>query len=440
MVIDYECEGANGYSIAKYKPIRLRTQLTFATDLIVGGALDLKWSLAYRDGWFSSPGFYAEGAQMNVLGNVQVTGAWQGILQPTGTNVIKDKLRADDQLPLLSGIADRNLIDRAGVIRIEPKDIVVDFAPPNGEATVNNGNDEDNPRDHVITYVGGWTEFNDRLSSEHHIHNDFHETSSQGDTAELKFTGTGVQYIGPHDREGGPVKIYLDDVLRAVEDPSRDANDDPVNEVRNGGFTLWKSPQNLPYGQHTIKIENASDKKAWLDAFRVTTNTAAVPTDFHRATCKIVSAPVSIEVTVKEKPGSSPSSTPSTPNPTPTTPAPTPTNSTTQPGQNNDNGNHNPGTNNDRTTADRLVIVNGNTTTTTTATPTAKPSTGPTATNYVAAQVKKTPFGGVPSGEAPEPSRQPYALMAGGSVLLLGSVAGGLVMRRRRAAHAGNRR
>ncbi|MFB9525191.1 hypothetical protein [Nonomuraea roseola] len=54
--------------------------------------------------------------------------------------------------------------------------------------------------------------------------------------------------------------------------------------------------------------------------------------------------------------------------------------------------------------------------------------------------MKKTPFGGVPSGEAPVASQQPYALLAGGSVLLLGSAAGGVVMRRRRAAHAGNRR
>lgn len=438
VVIDYDCYNVgNAYSIAKYAPVRLRTRLTFATDLVVGGALDLKWSIAYKDGSrFSSPGYYAKGAQMNVLGNAQITGAWQGVLQPTGATTIANGLRMDDPLALPAGIADPGQITRAGVIKIEPKDIVVDFAPPDGEATVNNGNDGDNPRNHTITYNGAWTEFNDRLSSEHHVHNDYHETAQQGASAELKFIGTGVQYIGPHDREGGPVKVYLDGAQRAEVDPSRDANDDPVNEVRNGGFTLWESPQDLAYGEHTIKIENGSTNKAWLDAFRVTTNTSKVPTDFHRASCKLVSSPVAIEVTVRDKPGTSPTQSPSgSPSASPSaSPSPTPTTTTTPPG--NNNGNHN--NNGNQTTADRLVSVHANTTTT--ATPTARTSTGPTATNYVAAQVKKTPSGGVPSGEAPEPSRQPYALMAGGSVLLLGSAAGGLAMRRRRAAHAGNRR
>ncbi|MGW5688145.1 hypothetical protein [Nonomuraea sp. NPDC003754] len=439
LVIDYDCYGVgNTYTIAKYAPVRLRTRLTFATDLVVGGALDLKWSIAYKDGSrFSSPGYYAAGAQMNVLGNAQITGAWQGVLQPTGATTISSKLRMDDPLALPAGIADPGQIIKAGVIKIEPKDIVVDFVPPDGEATVNNGNDGDNPRFHTINYGGPWTEFDDRLSSEHHIHNDYHETSAQGASAELKFIGTGVKYIGPRDREGGPVKVSLDGAQRAEVDPSRNIEDDPVNEVHNGGFTLWESPQDLAYGEHTIKIENGSAKKAWLDAFIVTTNTSKVPTDFHRASCKLVSSPVSVEVTVREKPGQSPTVSPTvsptisptvSPTQTPTgTPATTPTR--------HHNGNHNSG---NQTTVDRLVSVHG--TTTVTATPTVKTSTGPTATNYVAAQVKKTPFGGVPSGEAPEPSRQPYALMAGGTVLLLGSAAGGLAMRRRRAAHAGNRR
>lgn len=443
LVIDYDCYNVgNAYSIAKYAPVRLRTRLTFATDLVVGGALDLKWSVAYKDASrFSSPGYFAKGAQMNVLGNAQITGAWQGVLQPTGAATIANNLRMDDQLALPAGIADPGMITRAGVIKIEPKDIVVDFAPPDGEATVNNGNDGDNPRNHTITYNGAWTEFDDRLSSEHHVHNDYHETAQQSASAELKFIGTGVQYIGPHDREGGPVKVSLDGAQRAEVDPSRDANDDPVNEVRNGGFTLWESPQDLAYGEHIIKIENATSKKAWLDAFRVTTNTSKVPTDFHRASCRLVSTPVSVEVTVRDKPGPSPTNTPTTsPTITPSgtvSPTPTGTPTTTRPGNNNgNNGNHNNTGN--QTTADRLVMVQGNTTAT--ATPTTKTSTGPTATTYVAAQVKKTPSGGVPSGEAPEPSAQPYALMAGGGVLLAGSAAGGLAMRRRRAAHAGNRR
>ncbi|MEU7898366.1 hypothetical protein AB0B45_36580 [Nonomuraea sp. NPDC049152] len=438
LVIDYDCYNVGNASIAKYTPVRLRTRLRFATDLVVDGGLDLKWSLEYKDASrFTSPGFYAGGAQMYVMGNVQITGSWQGILQPTGATKIDESLQLDKPLALPAGISDPGLITRSGVIKIEPKDIVVDFAPPNGEANVNDGNDADNPRDHVINYSPGWAPIINRPGSEHHIHNDYHETSTQYDWAELRFIGTGVQYIGPRDHEGGPVSIEIDGVKRGTVDPSRNSEDDPVNEVHSGGHVLWESPL-LPYGEHKIKITNDTTKKAWLDAFRVTTNNSKVPTDFHRASCKIVSAPVSVEVTVKDKPGSSPSVTPTTPSASPSaTPSKSPssTPSSSQPGQNNNgNSNHN----SDQTGADRLVIVQGNVTSTPTATP--KPSAGPTATNYVAAQVKKTPFGGVPSGEAPQASQQPYALLAGGSVLLLGSAAGGIVMRRRRAAHAGNRR
>ncbi|MEV2266528.1 hypothetical protein [Nonomuraea africana] len=442
LVIDYECRGTGPASIAKYAPVRLRTRLTFATDLVVGGALDLKWSLAYKDASrFTSPGYYVGGAQMNVMGNVQISGSWQNILQPTGATTITQGLQLDKELPLPAGISDPGLLNKPGVIRIEPKDIVVDFAPPSGEANVNDGNDTDNPHGHVIDYsLGDWTPIINRPGSEKHIHNDYHETTKQYAWAELKFIGTGVQYIGPRDHEGGPVSIEIDGEARGTADPSRDAVGDPVNEVHNGGHTLWEV-RDLPYGEHKIKIANASTKKAWLDAFRVITDTSKIPPNnqnFHRATCTIVSAPVSVEVTVKDKPGSSPSGTPSTPNPTPTTPTPSPSTSTSQPGHNN-GGNNNNHHNNDQTVADKLVMVHGNVATTTpTATP--KPSAGPTATNYVAAQVKKTPFGGVPSGEAPEASRQPHVLLAGGSVLLLGSAAGGVVMRRRRATHAGNRR
>jgi hypothetical protein len=75
------------------------------------------------------------------------------------------------------------------------------------------------------------------------------------------------------------------------------------------------------------------------------------------------------------------------------------------------------------------VVVPGSTTS---ATPTA--SASPTATK---AQVVKTPKGGVDTGEAPEPGAGSYGLIAGGSLMLAGSVTGGLLLRRRRAEHAG---
>lgn len=71
-------------------------------------------------------------------------------------------------------------------------------------------------------------------------------------------------------------------------------------------------------------------------------------------------------------------------------------------------------------------------TTTVTATPKS------TRTTYVKAQVAKTPKGGVDTGEAPETGGAgSYGLIAGGSMLLMGSATGGLLLRRRRATHAG---
>ncbi|MEU4227403.1 hypothetical protein AB0F17_24170 [Nonomuraea sp. NPDC026600] len=424
--VQYLCKPTGPKSIVRHDDVQLSTRLNFATDLVVGDPLNFTWKLDYaNDTRLQSPGYFAAGAQVHAVGNVELDSSWQGILKPKGAADQESNLRPDDPLSLPEALTDPGLIDKPGTIKVTPKDIVLDFMPPDGSVEVNDGNDSDNPSDLEIVYTGSWTPIIGRPSSEHHVHNDLHETTTAGDSAQLTFVGTGVEYIGPRDKDAGPVDIYIDGTKRATVDPSRDDNDDPVNDDLNGGATLWKSPS-LAYGSHTIMIKSTSTAPVWLDAFEVTTSTAKVPTGYHRATCTMIGGPVSVIVTVRERGEPTTSQTPTitptrTPTSTPTgsvTPSSTPTVSSP---------NVDPGI--DRS----LVSVVPGGVRTTTATP--KPTT--TKTKYVKAQVAKTPKGGVDSGEAPEPGRGSYGLIAGGSMLLMGSLTGGLLLRRRKAGHAG---
>ncbi|MFI7640969.1 hypothetical protein [Nonomuraea sp. NPDC049400] len=424
LVVEYDCTPSTPNSIVRNGPVRLTTNLTFATDLVVGDPLNFTWKLHYADdSRLQSPGYFPAGGQVHATGNVQLLSSWQGLLQPKGSADPEGPLRPDDHLKLPETMNDPGLTNKPGTITVTPKDIELDFTPPDGSVIVNDGNDADNPSDMGIVYGPGWTSVDDRPTSEHHVHEDLHETTQINAYAELKFIGTGVEYIGPYDKDAGPVDIYIDGRKRATVDPSRAGNDVPRNDDLNGGQTLWTSAP-LKYGEHTIRIENASTKSAWLDAFRVTTNTAKTPTGYHSAICKLASSPVSVVVTVRDKTGPTDTGTPTVTPPTET--PPTDTSSPSPSATNTTPNNH--------STDIGLghVVVMPAATGTSTSTP---KTTGPTATKYYKApQVARTPKGGVDTGEAPEREDRPYGLMA---ALVMGGAGGGLLLRRRRAAHAG---
>ncbi|MDP4501420.1 hypothetical protein [Nonomuraea turcica] len=436
--VEYICTETGTSSIVRNGPVKLTTYLTFETDLVVGGPLNYSWKLEYTgDGsTFQSPGYFGPGGQVHAIGNLELKSDWQGILQPRGSAEPEKELRPDAPLGLPPMLNDPGLINRTGTIRITPKDIDLDFTPPDNSVVINDGDDADNPSDMMIVYNGTWVPRDDLPSSEHHVHNDLHETTQLGASAELTFVGTSVKYIGPTDKDSGPVNIYIDGSKRATVDPSRDANDDPVNDDLEGGKVLWESPTPLKYGKHTIKVENASTSSAkpmWLDAFEVSTATAQNPTGFHSAKCTPASPPGSIVVTV----GGGPSSTPPT-TPPPTSPTNTPPTNPTSTGT--------PGVSNTPTSNPTsqdihppiVAVVPGGLST---ATPTTSTTTSvsPTATKYVRPQVAKTPKGGVETGEAPDPPADTgaYGLIASGSAMIMGSAAGGLLLWRRRAVHAG---
>jgi len=96
-----------------------------------------------------------------------------------------------------------------------------------------------------------------------------------GDSAELKFAGTGICWIGSMDPSGGTADVYIDGKLEgsAISLYARPQASDqlPVDTSHEILF----SKQGLPKGSHTIKVvvskrEDASaDQFVTMDAFQV---------------------------------------------------------------------------------------------------------------------------------------------------------------------------
>lgn len=395
------------------------------TPRLRDGMLDVDWSLRYlSDKRFGSPGFFAEGSTLDLEGVVDITGAWYGQLRPQGSETQR-ALEPGHQLKLPSGLSDAGSVQRSGKIRVKPGALTVRFTPAQGEVMVNNDKD-------TIAYTGTWHRIHPGEHYDDHLY-DLHRTDGLDARATLKFTGTKVAYIGRREPGLGPISVLLDG--KTVTDPlvqpgkRRDGGEPTGTESKE---VLWES-HDLEYGPHTIEVVNAEAKTAYLDAFRVTTGEITESPKYNEATCVLQGDPGAIELTV---PGKSPSPTPTvtrTPDPsvTPTTPhptLPTPTGGTTPPVVPSNPYNPGPG--------DNVAVVSTSPRPTRTTTVTATPK--PTTTRFVKAQVLKTPKGGVDTGEAPETGGAgSYGLIAGGSVLLMGSATGGLLLRRRRATHAG---
>ncbi|MFI7044104.1 hypothetical protein [Streptosporangium sandarakinum] len=153
----------------------------------------------------------------------------------------------------------------------------------------------------------------------------------------------------------------------------------------------------------------------------------ATPTNTHTSTWSPTPTPTCVIITPTPTPTSTVTPTPTptvscspTASPTRTTPTPAPTQTTPTPTQsNNANGN---------TSTPKPTL-----TVTATVTPTRTAPTTP--------QVAITPSGGAQTGEAPEEEGGPSGLMlvGAGSAMLAGSGMGGVVLVRRRAAHARGR-
>ncbi|MFF4773225.1 hypothetical protein ACFY05_10240 [Microtetraspora fusca] len=447
LVVDYACTG--GVAQSGSGTVHLRTKVTIPTVVNVGEPLNVGWELNYRDVTrFGAPARLPKGGKIEVTGNIQLSGAWEGVLKPKGSVDQPEAMVKGSPLDLPKGISDFAHIDRAGTLKVTPRKLFVDFRPPASEDMVN----DDDP---AILYSDGWDDLNDQPSQNNDHHLDLHRTTSAGKWAQFTFTGTGVEYVAQKDQRAGPVDILIDGQPGSPPriDPSKNDDGTTVNDANKGGQTLWRF-RGLPYGEHKIEIRSVEDGK-WtqLDAFRVITRELVNPPKEYRAECNLVSTPVSVNVTIgdpaTEQPSSPSGSTsgdpsgPSNPSdsaspstssnpsgsvtsPLPGSPSATPSKSSGVAG-----GGSSPTPSDSKLTS---VVILGSPTPTITTTITLPAST-PTSP-----QVKVTPKGGAQTGEAPETSRASAAVLIGsGGAMVFGGVFSGVVLLRRRAAHANDR-
>ncbi|TMR95653.1 hypothetical protein [Nonomuraea basaltis] len=386
------------------------------TPQIESGTMNVRWDMSYESlQKFGSPGFFPEGSLLNLEGVVDISGAWIGQLRPRGGEE-QGELLPGSYLELPEGLSDSASLTRSGTIRFKPSALTVRFTPAEGEVLVNNHKPS-------ITYSGLW----DRLHTEEeyadHL-NDVHKSSALDARAKLAFKGTKVAYIARRAPDLGPIRVILDGqtVTEGLIEPSKDRSGNAMTGTQSQEV-LWESPQ-LDYEPHTVEIISVEAKDAYVDAFRVTVSDVPEPPAHDQAVCTLQGDPGAIDITVPgptTTPTDDPTDDPPTDDPT-EDPTSTSTATTTAP-----NGNT-------TTIGQGHVIVVPQASNSSSATP---KTTGPTATKYYKPQVAKTPKGGVDSGEAPDGGDQPYGLMASGMALTVGSVGSGLLLRRRRAAHAG---
>ncbi len=436
MDLDYVC--TNGVART---PVNLEVTLTLQTALTVGQPLDIRWGIKYKDqSRFLSPGLFKAGARVSATGVVGIGGLWSGELKSLGSQE-QTQLPDGDQLTLPALISGAVTTTAPGVIEIKPRRLLIDFTPPPSEALFN----DDDP---AVSYSAEWTDSNDRDLNFHDVGRDVHATEANFAEAYFKFTGTGVDFITEQDSRAGKVQFTIDGRpgIPATADASKNPDGSHAGVANQGNYTLW-GMRGLPYGPHELKVAKLDDKWAMVDAFRVVTEELADPPKQFRATCEPVLKPTAIRVVVgspTQSPGQSPSSNPtgepssnpsgdpssnpsgSVTSPLPGSPSATPSKSSGVTG-----GGSSPTPSDSKLTS---VVILGSPTPTITTTITLPAST-PTSP-----QVKVTPKGGAQTGEAPETSRASAAVLIGsGGAMVFGGVFSGVVLLRRRAAHANDR-
>ncbi|WP_162641257.1 hypothetical protein [Streptosporangium sp. 'caverna'] len=433
---DYTCTqvttaGGRLLGTAGTKPLRVKLSIPKTTA--IGQALQLNWTLtdSATSPSFVAPDDYAAGARISATGLVSVTGALNGTIESLG-NKDQVALKQGDKLALPETLLGESGTFKEGEIKVTPGQLKIAFTPPKAKAEINDATEDETDHPPIpfhgelpIKYGDGWayaSGLDDPKSPAAEWANatrdrnlDAHYTSvGNTATANMEFVGTGVEYIAERYKDHGSVLVELfeGDKQTALDSGTVDAS--KVSEAAGAASAdkrlaqqvLWKSKV-LPYGKYRIKVTSQAGPNQYtqIDGFNVITDTLANPPAYFDTVCD---APANPEIaTVKvEKASASPS-----PSPTTTSPTPTPSNTNTQPG--------------------------GSTTTTSTPKPTltVTATVTPTRPTPTAPQVIITPVGGAQTGEAPDEKSSGVGLLGLGTAMVLGSVFGGVALKRRRAAH-----
>lgn len=123
-----------------------------------------------------------------------------------------------------------------------------------------------NDNDDAITYTGSFDYHSGRggdLDGVTEYNQDIHRSSQVGDVAEFTFTGTGIDVITTVNIDGGLLGITID----GEEQPDVDTKIPNERYFKRANQMCVFSKMDLPYGEHTIRLEN-KDGNITIDAMR----------------------------------------------------------------------------------------------------------------------------------------------------------------------------
>ncbi|MGW2487925.1 hypothetical protein ACWCV9_11955 [Streptomyces sp. NPDC001606] len=136
------------------------------------------------------------------------------------------------------------------------RDIVAAAGPDAAHRPLTGWMDDD---DTAISYTGSWTANGNRGVGDHE--DAVHATKTDGDTASLTFTGTGVSVIGERNTDQGQAEVFIDGTSRGLVDTHATSRQAQAVLYSTGGL----SP-----GSHTVQFVKRSGTWASLDGFEVT--------------------------------------------------------------------------------------------------------------------------------------------------------------------------
>ncbi|MFC4590593.1 hypothetical protein [Sphaerisporangium corydalis] len=415
----YQYTCMNGAFIPRQQPRPIQVQIAIPKSVRVGERIAVDWTMSESP--LVSSAHFPAGGRFSATATVDVAGLWQGKLDSTGTKE-QAELNAGTTLELPTAISGSVSTTKEGRLFITPRLLTLTFTPPASTVRVNDTNDPNARHDadpHLhgpIAYVGDWFYAADRAKYNDY-QGDLHATKTNGASAEVKFLGDGIQYIGERVETVGEVEIYVDGSADPID--KIDAKDASVPaEKPKAQEVLWS--KKLNYGDHTVTFKNVAPPGTHMavDAFDLTTSTLQSPPSMFSAVCSYTGTPATVAVDVL------------------------PAASNGGNGSDDDDDDDGYGHISDGDDSVRGVVVLsggglGHGAPTATATTTVKPTPKKTSKARSTPQVRVTPKGGAHTGEAPDRDTSAPLLIGYGTVLALGGVLGGLALRRRQAVHGG---
>jgi hypothetical protein len=114
-----------------------------------------------------------------------------------------------------------------------------------------------NDKDSSITYSEGWQTSTGRPFGDHR--DDVHYTTTNGDSATITFTGTGIDVLSETNSDEGDIDVYVDGAL-----------DKPATGHRTGDRRAQQviyTKTGLTQGTHTVKLEKKSGRFMIIDGY-----------------------------------------------------------------------------------------------------------------------------------------------------------------------------